>query len=99
MRSIEKWQKIFWNIFLEIYVTAIISAEMTDEFRKRKGRRLDVRKAAKIAIASTFHEGAFCPFLAIQLSCLEPTSFYNVISNLMLFEEISFTDFTIDKLI
>jgi len=80
-------------------VTAIISAKMTDEFRKRKGRRLVVRKVAKIAIASTFHEADFRLFLAIQLSCLEPTSFYNVISNSMLFEEISFKDFTIDKLI
>lgn len=71
---------------------------MTDEFRKRKGRRLVVRKVAKIAIASTFHEADFRLFLAIQLSCLEPTSFYNVISNSML-EEISFKDFTIDKLI
>lgn len=72
---------------------------MTDEFRKRKGRRLVVRKAAKIAIASTFHEADFRLFLAVQLSCLELTSFYNVISNSMLFEEISFTDFTIGKLI
>lgn len=45
------------------YITAIISAETTDGFRKRKGRRPIVRKAAKIAVASAFHPSRFSSFL------------------------------------
>lgn len=64
-----RWKRPF-RPFSSGYITAIISAETTDGFRKRKERRPIVRKAAKIAVASTFHQADFRLFLPIQLPCL-----------------------------
>lgn len=89
MRSIEKTIVFLERFPRNIYNGNYIGRNETDEFRKRKGRRPIVRKTVKIAVASTFYEADFRLFLAIQLSCLELTSFHNVISNSMLFEQIS----------